>query len=102
MRLYGSFLTAEVRPQANGLVLRRFERGSPYGTEDLYLAPPDGRSFFARCTRPASSSDGLPNSCVTEFRQLGIDIQITYKPDLLAHWDELTERTHWLVSTLIR
>jgi len=45
MQLYARFLEAETIAGPGGLVMRRFEQGSPYDLEQLYVAPPDGRDF---------------------------------------------------------
>ena len=59
MQLYARFLEAETVAGPGGLVMRRFEQGSPYDLEQLYVAPPDGRDFFARCPKPASDDSGV-------------------------------------------
>jgi hypothetical protein len=58
-RLYARFLEAEAVPGPGGLIRRRFEKGMPYELEELYVAPPDGSDFFARCRR---DSDAAPDT----------------------------------------
>ena len=82
--------------------MRRFEAGSPYDREELYIAPPEGRTFYARCMRPIQPPDGLPESCISEFRQGGLDIRVRFNPELLPHWSQLTEGVRGLVRSLQR
>lgn len=83
-RLYARFLKQGVEAHPAGLILRRFEQGSPYDGEQLYMTPPEGRSFWARC---ASASDQLPATCISEARIAGLDIRLRFKPEMLAEWE---------------
>jgi hypothetical protein len=90
MQLYARFLQAETVAGPGGLVMRRFEQGSPYDLEQLYVAPPDGRDFFARC--PMAASDGAPGElCLFVFRVDGLDVELRFAPALLQNWDALNE-----------
>lgn len=86
-KLYSRFLTAEATPGPGGLVLRRFEQDSPYDFEQLYVAPPDGRAFFARC--PKTQSGAPTDACLSVFRHGAFDVELRYVVDLLEHWDAL-------------
>jgi hypothetical protein len=101
-KLYGRFLERDVWTHPGGLFMRRFENASPYEREDLYFAPPEGRRFAARCVRPAQPPDGLPNMCVSEFRQRGLDAQIRFSPDLLPDWERLHEGSRALIEQMAR
>ena len=101
-KLYARFLKTESWSHPGGLIMRRFETGSPYEREDLYLAPPEGRRFAARCQAPPSKPDGLPDTCLWDFRLSGLDVQMRFAPDLLASWELLAERGRGLMTSLIR
>lgn len=101
-KLYARFLEADAWSHPGGLVMRRFEAGSPYDREELYIAPPEGRTFYARCMRPVQPPDGLAESCISEFRQGGLDIRVRFNPELLPHWSQLTEGVKGLVRAVAR
>jgi hypothetical protein len=87
--LYGRFLEPDTWQNPGGLLLRRFESSSPYGDEELFLAPPDGRVFAARCRKPGKSTESIGEACVWRFRQNGADIQLRFSPDLLPQWETM-------------
>lgn len=101
-KLYARFLEPDAWSHPGGLVMRRFEARSPYEREELYIAPPEGRTFFARCMRPAQPPDGLPESCISEFRQSGLDVRVRYNAELLSEWQQLTDGVRGLVRSLMR
>jgi hypothetical protein len=86
---YAPYLTPDAQVSDSGLLRRRFADDSPYAGEDLYLAPPDGEDFFARCQRPKIPADGLPESCLSEFRGDGIQVQMRFDPVWLGEWSRL-------------
>jgi len=97
-RLYARFLTPETLEGPGGLVLRHFEQGSPYDSEELLLAPPDGRSFFARCPKQDVGAPG--EACISVFRESGLDVELRYPPELLEHWDALYNGAHALLAKM--
>ena len=101
-KLYARFLSQQSWSHPGGLLMRRFEAGSPYEKEDLYLAPPEGRLFSARCMAPPQTPDGLPNTCVSDFRVAGLDVQMRFSPELLSSWELLTERGRALITSMVR
>ncbi len=101
-RLYVRFLEAEQWTHPGGLVLRHFESASPFGREDLYMAPPEGRVFAARCMRPQQPPDGLPNTCIAEIRLQGLDLRMRFSPELLSDWERITLGVRGLVHSLVR
>jgi hypothetical protein len=101
-KLYASFLINESWSHPGGLVMRRFEKGSPYENEDLYIAPPEGRRFAARCQAPPRKPDGLPSTCLWNFRMNGLDVQMRFAPELLSSWELLVDRGHGLVASILR
>jgi len=87
--LYGRFLEPDAWRNPGGLVLRRFEAGSPYEDEELYVAPPDGRAFAARCRKAVKGMESIGESCLWRFRRNGADVQVRFRPDLLPQWEAL-------------
>lgn len=99
--LYARFLEPGVEETEQGLIKRAFQDGSPYQGEDLYFAPPEGRAFAARCARPTKPSDGLPETCLSLFRESGLDISIRFGRPLLARWQRLAPGARALAQTMI-
>jgi hypothetical protein len=87
-RLYARFLESDVWGGPGGLVMRRFERGSPYELELLYLAPPEGRDFFARCPRRDAGFLGSA-PCLWALRWKNLDVEARFSAALLRDWEEL-------------
>ncbi|HSP24616.1 MAG TPA: hypothetical protein VLQ65_05535 [Saliniramus sp.] len=88
--LYARFLSSEATPAAGGLIRRQFKAGTPYEGETLFLSPPEGRAFAARC--PTDESVGQALSCFAEIRHAGYDIQIQVARRDLASWEKITAR----------
>jgi hypothetical protein len=101
-RLYARFLEADHWEHPGGLIMRRFQSGSPYQNEDLYIAPPEGRLFAARCPRPRNPPDNLPQTCLSNIRIDGIDIRVRFSATLLSDWRKLFEGTRGLVQSFRR
>ncbi|WP_442754726.1 hypothetical protein ACNHKD_17300 [Methylocystis sp. JAN1] len=97
-KLYARFLAPETLEGPGGLVLRRFEQGSPYDSEELLIAPPDGRSFFARCPKPDAGAPG--EACISVFREGELDVEMRYPPALLEHWDALYDGARALIAKM--
>jgi hypothetical protein len=97
-QLYARFLEAGAPAPALGLIHRRFAAGSPYENEDLYLAPPEGRLFAARCRGgpPAEPAPGV--ACLYEFRTNGLDVLLRFEPTRLAMWERMADRAHALIA----
>jgi len=99
-KLYARFLTSDALSGPGGLVLRKFEQGSPYDFELLYISPPDGRTFFARCPR---AHNGLASEgCLSMFRDGAFDVELRFPSIYLEHWDVLYDGAHGLVSRMTR
>jgi hypothetical protein len=96
VQLYARFLEPGAPAPELGLIHRRFAKGSPYENEDLYLAPPEGRLFAARCRSGQAREPG--STCLHEFRTHGLDIVLRFAPARLADWDHLTDRVHALIA----
>lgn len=102
MKLYARFLAEASSERPDGLVERQFEAGSPFETEDLLIAPPEGRAFYARCPKPGRKSDGLPSMCIHDFRLRGLDVQLRFSATLLPQWHELVDGVRTFVDGLLR
>jgi hypothetical protein len=101
-KLYVRFLEPDQWTHPGGLVMRRFEPGSPYEREELYFAPPEGRLFTARCTRPSQPPDGLPETCISDIRANGLDAHVRFAPDVLLDWERLAGATRGLLERMTR
>jgi len=99
--LYARFLESDVLETEEGLLKRAFQDGSPYDGEDLYFDPPEGRAFAARCARPTTPPDGLPETCIAAFRESGADVEMRFTSSLLPHWEKLTEGARGLARSMI-
>ncbi len=99
---FGPYLAAEALIADGGLLRRHFEDKSPFAGADLYMAPPDGEEFSALCERPKIPDDGLPDSCLAEFRVEGILTQIRFDPAWLGQWSGLRANTLLLVRSAIQ
>ena len=99
--LYARFLQSDVWQEDSGLVMRRFETGSPYDREELHFVPPEGRIFAARCMRPMQPPSDLPSTCLTALRLDGLDVDIRFSPTLLSQWEALSDGTRRLVGSFI-
>jgi hypothetical protein len=95
--LYARFLTAATVAAEGGLVRREFRAGSPFEGEALYLSPPQGRLFAARCPI-ASPGQPAESRCVAEFRVADLDVLATFEPALLPNWDTLSRAARRLVE----
>ena len=89
-KLYSRFLSSEAAPSAGGLIRRQFRTGTPYEGETLFLSPPEGRAFAARC--PTSDGSGIPLPCHAEIRHAGFDIQIQMARRDLPLWENILTR----------
>jgi hypothetical protein len=97
--LYGRFLEPDTWQNPGGLLLRRFEAGSPYEDEELFIAPPDGRVFAARCRKPGKATEGIGEACLWRFRQTGADVQVRFSVDLLPQWEAMAMGVGRLLET---
>jgi hypothetical protein len=94
--IYGRFLEPDIWQNPGGLLLRRFSAESPYADEELFLSPPDGRAFTARCRKPqardgATRGGDIGEACLWRFRIGGADAQVRFPPELLPQWEAMAE-----------
>jgi hypothetical protein len=69
----------------DGLTVRAFRQGTPYGGEDLISAA--APSLTARCSRDAAT----PGMCLSERRIGGADLTFRFPRNWLAQWRDVTE-----------
>jgi hypothetical protein len=93
--IYPRYLEGASMPGPDGLSLRAFRDGTPYGGEDLLVASSAG--LTARCTRDAAT----PGMCLSERRVDGADLTFRFPrswlvqwPDVAAAMDHLTLQLH--------
>jgi len=93
--IYPRYLEPGSAPGPDGLTLRAFRDGSPYGGEDLYFA--NTPVLTARCTRDAKT----PGMCLSDRRIDGADLTFRFPRSWLAQWqqvasamDRLTQQLH--------
>lgn len=93
--IYPRYLGEAATSLQNGLTMREFRDGTPYGGEDLFSA--GAPSLDARCTRDASTS----GMCLSERRIDGADLTFRFPRSWLARWrdvaiamDRLTMHLH--------
>jgi hypothetical protein len=79
----------------DGLSVRAFRDGTPYGNEDLFVA--DAPHLDARCTRDGAT----PGMCLSERRIGGADLTFRFPRNWLTQWrdvanamDRLTVQLH--------
>ena len=93
--IYPRYLVQGTLPGPDGLAMRAFRDGSPYGNEDLFHATTP--NLTARCTRDAAT----PGMCLSERRIEGADLTFRFPRSWLAQWrdvanamDRLTLQLH--------
>ncbi len=100
-RLYARFLDPVPWTHPGGLIVRAFQPGSPFETDELFFAEPEGRDFSARCPKPDQSRK-TPSTCVSEYRQDGLDVEIRFSAGLLAEWEKLNAGVRGLIEAARR
>jgi hypothetical protein len=93
--IYPRYLELASMPGQDGLTMRAFRDGTPYGNEDLFLA--NTPNLSARCSRDAAT----PGMCLSERRIDGADLTFRFPRSWLAQWrdvanamDRLTLQLH--------
>jgi hypothetical protein len=78
----------------DGLTMRAFRDGTPYGGEDLFSATLP--AMTARCTREAAT----PGMCLSERRIEGADLIFRFPRSWLAQWRDVAEAMDRLTQQL--
>jgi hypothetical protein len=93
--IYPRYLEQAAISGQDGLTMRAFRDGTPYGNEDLFFA--DTPNLSARCTRDAAT----PGMCLSERRIEGADLTFRFPRSWLGQWrdvanamDRLTVQLH--------
>ena len=93
--IYPRYLEQTSSTGADGLTMRAFRDGTPYGNEDLFVASTP--NLNARCTRDGAT----PGMCLSERRIDGADLTFRFPRSWLAQWrdvanamDRLTLQLH--------
>jgi len=81
--IYPRYLEPASIPGPDGLTLRAFRDGSPYGGEDFYFA--NTPALTARCTRDART----PGMCLSERRVDGADLTFRFPRSWLSQWQDV-------------
>ena len=83
--IYPRYLEEAATPGQDGLTVRAFRDGSPYGKEDLFFASTP--NINARCTRDAAT----PGMCLSERRIEGADLTFRFPRNWLEKWREVAD-----------
>jgi hypothetical protein len=83
--IYPRYLEEAATPGQDGLTMRAFRDGSPYGNEDLFFASMP--NINARCTRDAAT----PGMCLSEHRIEGADLTFRFPRSWLEKWREVAD-----------
>ena len=94
--IYARFLSSDASTFGGNLVRRSFRADTPYEGEVLLLAPPEGRSFAARCSKRVDGP--VAPSCSTELRRNGLDIQLQMAKRDVRHWERIVT---WISTDLL-
>ena len=97
---YGPFFEPETWAHPSGLIVRRFRETSPFRDEEIYLAPPEGRAFFARCAKAGALLDTSAEHCLWLFGYRDVLVQARFAPELLAEWPQLQSKIEALMASL--
>jgi hypothetical protein len=92
--IYPRYLEQASRQVEDGLTLRAFKDGSPYGSEDMFSAT--NPSLVARCTRDAAT----PGMCLAERRIEGADLTFRFPRSWLAQWREVAAAMEKLTAQI--
>jgi len=92
--IYPRYLDQTTTSGEDGLTMRAFRDGSPYGNEDLFLA--SAPNISARCTRDAAT----PGMCLSERRLEGADLTFRFPRSWLAQWHEVADAMDRLTQAL--
>lgn len=92
--IYPRYLEQESKPGQDGLTLRAFREGTPYGGEDLVFA--NAPNLSARCTRDAET----PGMCLSERRIDGADLTFRFPRNWLSQWRNVADAMDRLAAQL--
>jgi hypothetical protein len=92
--IYPRYLEQAQVALQDGLTMRAFRDGSPYGNEDLIVS--NTANLNARCTRDAAT----PGMCLSERRIDGADLTFRFPRSWLAQWRDVADAMDRLTTQL--
>jgi len=92
--IYPRYLAPEAMQVQDGLTMRSFRAGTPYDSEDLFLA--EQPLLAARCTRDGRT----PGMCLAERRIDGADLTFRFPRALLSRWRDVADAVERLTAQL--
>jgi hypothetical protein len=92
--IYPRYLEQASTQVEDGLTMRAFKDGSPYGSEDMFSAT--NPSVVARCTRDAAT----PGMCLAERRIEGADLTFRFPRSWLAQWRDVANAMERLTAQM--
>jgi hypothetical protein len=92
--IYPRYLEPTSTPGPDGLTMRAFRDGTPYGNEDLFIA--NTPNLDARCSRDAAT----PGMCLSERRVEGADLTFRFPRSWLAQWRDVANAMDQLTVQL--
>jgi len=92
--IYPRYLEQASTPGQDGLTMRAFRDGTPYGNEDLFFAATP--NLTARCSRDAVT----PGMCLSERRIDGADLTFRFPRSWLAQWRDVANAMDRLTAQL--
>jgi hypothetical protein len=92
--IYPRYLAPETLSVQDGLTMRSFRAGTPYDSEDLFMA--EQPALAARCTRDAKT----PGMCLAERRIDGADLTFRFPRSWLSRWHDVADAVERLTAQL--
>ena len=92
--IYPRYLEQASVPVQDGLTMRAFRDGTPYGNEELFFS--NTPNLSARCTRDAAT----PGMCLSERRIDGADLTYRFPRSWLAQWRDVAHAMDRLTAQL--
>jgi hypothetical protein len=92
--IYPRYLEQASSPGQDGLAMRAFRDGTPYGNEDLFFASTP--NLTARCSRDATT----PGMCLSERRIDGADLTFRFPRSWLVQWRDVADAMDRLTAQL--
>ena len=92
--IYPRYLEQASTQVDDGLSLRTFKDGSPYASEDLFVAT--SPALTARCTRDAAT----PGMCLSERRVDGADLTFRFPRSWLSQWRDVANAMERLTAQM--
>jgi hypothetical protein len=92
--IYPRYLEQASTPLDDGLTMRSFKDGSPYNSEDMFVAA--NPALVARCTRDAAT----PGMCLSERRIEGADLTFRFPRSWLSQWRDVATAMERLTAQM--